>query len=1004
MNGNFDDDEYIKNELERNKSGILSGVDSFSNAVERGLYGEKEKKPKGLNGIQDDKVGKKDQADIDAINNRGKNEPDINGRKKKGKGEDDDSSDTSGSGKKNELEGKDGESSDGKGGGKEKGKDGGAADKAKDGAKDAAKDAAKDKAKEEVAEKAVEGAAGKSLLLLKIKIIAIIALVLVIVILIIFLVSFFIFTFDSFAGAISSFFGVSELSSEAYEDIEYEEKVPDGLYTNEEYQYDEYGEPIGWDGLIQKLNEDNNCKIDSGWLEFWDGVDAFFSGNKFNDACQLLRYIRGNIIDYEREFNVKVDAGLVLATIFYGYDQQAPYMSYDDPSDEEFISSNEHYQVLINLIKDGLLKREDVDRIIQSTIFEEVYPSFEWKKTYDEETDTTTYSCVQHNHEVYKASIDKWKMFLRWNDEKERGEKFSVPGFMKLKTKKLLDRHDLEDDDKSFLNLVGSGYVYDTNMNSAWNGTDEYCNGSITLDELKSIYGTDKVVYDSSITTAHDFFIDRQISGIVDTSVYMQKVEDIHSLEKDVFNDASKLYSYWSGGVKVGTFGIVFDYTNGYAYIDFPGFKTAHLDPEIENYEYDEILTPKQIETLIQEMENRKSELNNVLLLEDVVGFSSSYYASNMGAIQTMGANCGKYLKTPFQDIKVELTDCDGNPIGTTDFRDYIMGVAYFEVGYQSNNDNYVLTQMAASISYTLHRRNNYQKEGTISMKSGTCDQGWCSVTQGCHATLSKGGFTQGLPGNDKPSVGVSYNPKPPLSQEKINKYIELYNKASGYLLIDKNTNNIKGAEYRSGTHNQWEAGGKAGKDFLTMLQETYGSSTEIVSCEIERVDAADDGICKTYVSKHNSTFNDEVIKVAKEYAEEGNEVGDCSGFVRQVLSDVKSNLNLSYEVSGSSTTLLQDYGVNKCIKANDLRPGDLIFYATNDARWKSIGHVSIFAGYDENNNMLIYETNTMESCKTAKGSKCDRDSASDDKYFNIPVLVPDTNTNTIAAYVRWHN
>ncbi len=1002
MNGNFDDDEYIKNELERNKSGILSGVDSFSNAVERGLYGEKEKKPKGLNGIQDDKVGKKDQADIDAINNRGKNEPDINGRKKKGKGEDDDSSDTSGSGKKNEIEGKDGESSDGKGGGKEKGKDGGAADKAKDGAKDAAKDAAKDKAKEEVAEKAVEGAAGKSLLLLKIKIIAIIALVLVIVILIIFLVSFFIFTFDSFAGAVTSFFGVPEASSEAYEDIEYEEKVPDGLYTNEEYQYDENGDPIGWDGLIQKLNEDNNCKIDSGWLEFWDGVDAFFSGNKFNDACQLLRYIRGNIVDYEREFNVKVDAGLVLATIFYGYDQQAPYISYDDPSDEEFISSNEHYQVLINLIKDGLLKREDVDRIIQNTIFEEVYPTFEWHKSYDEETDTTTYSCIQHNHEVYKASIEKWKMFLRWNDEKERGEKFSVPGFMKLKTKKLLDRHDLEDDDDSFLNLVGSGYVYDTNMNSAWNGTDEPCNGSISLDELKSIYGTDKVKYDGSITTAHEFFTDRQITGTVDTTVYMQKVEDIHSLEKDVFNDASKVFTYWSGGPKVATFGIIFDYTNGYAYIDFPGFKRAHEDPEIQHYDYDSTLTPKQIETLIQEMENRKSELNNVLLLEDVVGFSSSYYAFNMGAIQAMGANCGKYLTAPFENIKVEVTDCDLNPLTTTDLRDYIIGVAYGEIGYQSNNDNYVLSQMTAALSYALNRRGNYNKGETIKMKTGNCDQVWCSPSQGCYsktANLSCGGFkcTSYPPGGSSQWKG-------PMSTEQYAKYAELYNIASDYLLIDSSSQTVKSAGYVSTVQNKWESQARQGQDFLTILQNHYGSGTEIVKCSEGQVSAADDGICKTYVSNYNSTFNDEVIKVAKEYAEAGNQVGDCSGFVRQVLSDVKSNLNLSYTVSGNSTSLLQNSGVNKCIKANDLRPGDLIFYATNDTRWKSIGHVSIFAGYDENNNMLIYETNTKESCKTAKGSKCEERGGSDDKYYSTPVLVPDTNTNTIAAYVRWHN
>ena len=109
MNGNFDDDEAIQNEKERNKSGILQGVDHFSSTQERGIYGEKEKTPRGLNGIQDDKINKKDQADIDAINNRGKNQStDINGKKKKNKDGDGDSSSDSSSGKKNELESKDG--------------------------------------------------------------------------------------------------------------------------------------------------------------------------------------------------------------------------------------------------------------------------------------------------------------------------------------------------------------------------------------------------------------------------------------------------------------------------------------------------------------------------------------------------------------------------------------------------------------------------------------------------------------------------------------------------------------------------------------------------------------------------------------------------------------------------------------------------------------------------------------------------------------------------------
>lgn len=986
MNGNFDDDEAIKNEQERNKKGILEGVDSFSRSAERGVYGEKEKTPRGFNGIQDDKVGKKDQADIDAINNRGKNETDINGRKKKSKDEDGSSS----NGGLDKKDGLDDSSSDGK----SKSKKG-------EGAADKAKDEAKEKTKEEVAEKAVEGTAGKSMLLLKIKIIAIIALVLLIVIFIIFFVSYFIFAFDNITSAVTSFFGVPESTSS---NPDSEEQVPDGLYTNKEYQYDENGEAIGWEDLIQKLNEDDNCKIDSNWYAFWDSVGNLVN-NKFTGVCQLLRYIRGNIEDYQNQFGVKIDSGLVIATIFYGYDQQAPYFAYDNPEDEEFISSSEHYQVLVDLINNGLLKRADIDRIIQNTIFEEVYPYFTWTKSYDEETGITTYSCAQTNIENYKASIDKWKMFLRWNDEKERGEVFSVPGFMKLKTKKLLDRSKSvgEDEDRGFLNLVGSGYVYDTNMNSAWTMTDEPCNGSMTLDEIKAVYGTDKVKYDTtSINKAQNFFKNRDITGTVDTTTYMQAVKDLKSPEKETFQNATKKYSYWSGGVQTSSYGIVYDYTNGYAYIDFPGFKKAHEDPTVKYYEYDEALTPKQIETLIQEMENRKSELNNVLLLEDVAGFNSSYYAFNMGAIQAMGANCGKYLTAPFQDIKVEVTDCDLNPLTTTDLRDYIIGVAYGEIGYQSNNDNYVLTQMTAALSYALNRRGNYQKGETIKMKTGNCDQVWCSPSQGCYsktANLSCGSFkcTSYPPGG-------SSQWKKAMTSEQYAKYTELYNIASDYLLIDTSTQTVKSAGYVSTIQNKWRSQAEAGNDFLTILQNHYGSGTQIVKCSEGSINANDSDICKVHVTKYNAEFNKEVISVAQSYVDKKENVGDCSTFVRTVLKKVKSNLGLSYDVDGSSTTLLQNSGVNKCVNVNDLRPGDLIFYATNESRWKNIGHVSIFAGYDENNNILVYETNTKKSCETAKGSECANRGGSDDKYYNTPVLVPDTNTNTIAAYVRWYN
>ena len=181
MNGNFDDDEAIQNEKERNNSGILQGVDHFSSTQQRGIYGEKEKTPRGLNGIQDDKINKKDQADIDAINNRGKNQStDINGKKKKNKdGDNNESSSSSSSNKKDDLE-------------------------SKDGSKDKDKDKDKDKSKDKDKDKDKDGKGGlfsslekkKAALILKIKIYFWIAVGALAVFLIFFLIAFFIMVYD----------------------------------------------------------------------------------------------------------------------------------------------------------------------------------------------------------------------------------------------------------------------------------------------------------------------------------------------------------------------------------------------------------------------------------------------------------------------------------------------------------------------------------------------------------------------------------------------------------------------------------------------------------------------------------------------------------------------------------------------------------------------------------------------------------------------------------------
>jgi hypothetical protein len=72
--------------------------------------------------------------------------------------------------------------------------------------------------------------------------------------------------------------------------------------------------------------------------------------------------------------------------------------------------------------------------------------------------------------------------------------------------------------------------------------------------------------------------------------------------------------------------------------------------------------------------------------------------------------------------------------MATRSFKEYILGVAYAEIGFPSatNHYEYAKTQLVAAISYTLGRRSNYQHNKVFTMRSGSCDQNWCDIYLGC--------------------------------------------------------------------------------------------------------------------------------------------------------------------------------------------------------------------------------------------------------------------------------
>ena len=807
------------------------------------------------------------QKDIDAINNRKKDNLEDNIGNRKNQNNNDDSSNG-----KNGLEKKDGlEDNNDNSSNKKDNKEGKPSTEEQKKAKEEAKKKAEAAAKKKAEEKAL---ASKAKLKLKMKIYLYVGGAALGLLSLVFLVAFFAFAFNNLTSSITSFFGVSEKGlDDDSDDIKTSEK--DGLYTDKKYRYvtetcdvKNYDEAkcacdpdngdkcveLGWEELVNVLYSDDKCKVDDALYRMWDKISSIFTGDRFSSECALLRYIRGTINDYQDKFKTELDMGLIVSTIFYGYDQQAHYRNYKTSSAAEnadYTEAAEHYQVLLNIIKDGKLKRTDVDRIIQNTIFEEVYPYWTWS-TWTDQYGNKHGACRFGSVINYHYSSDKWKMFIRWNDElsdPNNRQEFSVPGYIGLtrsidtnifSSKKMLDRSSIALNVNQTSNLYGSGYVYDSNMNNSYTASSDECNGQYTGSQLKAMF--DLAEIPSGVDGKDDcwhFFNDRGYTGLVDTTHYFQHIEETSSSEKDIFTPKNGVKYMKSSGT-LSTYNINYDYKEGFGYFVFPGFKQAIEDPNTD-LEYDEAITPKEVETIIEEVMDKKKQMNEVLLAKDLdsvaYGENGTYdengnyiegIVPNTNGEVTTNANCKPYLTADLSNINVTVKDCDGATLGTVGFKDYIIGVTKGEIDNYKNK-NYALTAMIAEISYSLNRRNNYAKGSTITMRSGNCDQVFSSPAKGSHsktANISCGSFkcTSFLIGPN--SSGGYY--KGPMSQDEYNAYSELYDEASKYLVIKGDK--IKSTGYVNTTQNKWKNMANNGANFVEIIKSTYTDS-DLVQC-----------------------------------------------------------------------------------------------------------------------------------------------------------------------------
>ncbi len=453
---------------------------------------------------------------------------------------------------------------------------------------------AKKEATKKVAEKAAKKKAGKSLKLIIIKY-ALIGLLIYWGIALV--AMFFISVYENLIGTISNFFGITEKTTDTtYNDENY---AKDGLLTDYKYQYykkstcdldnynnsdclcspDEEGcAPMMHEDLMRAMKSDNKCKLDDAFLNFWDGIVLDLNGGVFKNECRLLRYVRGAIKKYEKKYSITLDNGLVVSAILTTYGNQERNSA--DNVNNEYVESINHYEVLKNIANDGVIKVADVDKLIKNSILEDMYPYY----TYENDT------CVLKSQIAYKYSSTKFSIYMRYGVGENNSvlgindSKFSTAGFLNIGGTDVLDKGSVSTSD--LLDLSGSGWVYERALRNAWIQTDEECR-------------------------KEEFFTEREITSDIDLAPYLQKVEDIHSGVKDEINPAEVHYRV---GNQNKTATLNFDYRAGYIYNKVSSLKKAINEGKIN---YDSVMTPKKAEALIDELFDRKKQINDILLFTD---------------------------------------------------------------------------------------------------------------------------------------------------------------------------------------------------------------------------------------------------------------------------------------------------------------------------------------------------------------------------------------------------
>lgn len=468
--------------------------------------------------------------------------------------------------------------------------------------------------------------------------------------------------------------------------------------------------------LDELLGDEAKLTVWQKISNIWQGLFGNFLGNV--SEAQAAVYLKGKVddkLDQMTREGEEIDKndlplGVIVSTLAYTFSSQylelsyknyeSSYLTYEGNDifldKESRVNPSNPISVLASLLNEDILTTknpEDLQDLIDNLVYHEFYPTYLWgevdrKCETDEETNEETCTiymgCMKIDNDSYRLDYDKYYMYLRFgayvsgyavdsssNDYKKvgTGDTQNLWGKTGVINYKSDSKHE-----------IAFGYEYFRNLYEAYYSSDQECklkmyaeNAVAALNDQSD--GKYKYVLDGSTDTANWFFKFRDV-----TDGYSQ-INNNH----EIFSDFNKYYakadtSEEEGGnvsVKVdntkpaGTGNFAVNYSNGESYTyqhgwiynRFPFYRSEFQVEEGSSYDYEPDITPLEIETTIEYIDEQKD------LYDEILGYDTSGYVSNRW---TKSYNESGTEVFPLPSGKYRITSCYGprdpinTPAGTT--------------------------------------------------------------------------------------------------------------------------------------------------------------------------------------------------------------------------------------------------------------------------------------------------------------------------------------------------